>query len=104
MSAHIKTLVSLESGDYLTREEFHRRYLERPDINRAELVEGIVYIGSRVRVLEHGEPHATLVGWLGTYAARVPGMDVSAQGTVFLDSRNEVQPDAFLLCEGRDRL
>jgi hypothetical protein len=27
-------------------EEFHRRYCERPDIKRAELVEGVVYVAS----------------------------------------------------------
>jgi hypothetical protein len=30
----------LESGDRLTRDEFHRRYSLRPDIRRAELVLG----------------------------------------------------------------
>jgi len=46
MSVHTKTTVSLESGDHLTHEEFHRRYLERPDIKKAELVEGVVYVSS----------------------------------------------------------
>ena len=49
---------SLESGDHLTRAELHRRYLTRPDIKKAELVEGIVYVGGRVRIREHGEPNA----------------------------------------------
>ncbi len=35
---------SLESGDHLTRDEFHRRYVARPDIKKAELVEGVVYV------------------------------------------------------------
>jgi Uma2 family endonuclease len=95
-------LVSLESGDHLTREEFHRRYLERPDIKKAELVEGVVYVGGRVRALEHGMPHGTAVGWLGTYAARIPNLSVAVGSTVFLDARNEVQPDALLLYKGAD--
>jgi len=30
----------LESGDHLLRDEFHRCYLEHPEIKRAELVAG----------------------------------------------------------------
>ena len=31
----------LESGDHLTRHEFERRYQARPDIKKAELIEGV---------------------------------------------------------------
>ena len=31
-------------GDRLSREEFHQRDLERADIKKAELVEGVVYV------------------------------------------------------------
>ncbi len=96
MATATETRVSLESGDHLTREEFHRRYSERPDIKRAELVEGVVYVGSRVRFDRHGQPHGLVVAWLFTYAAGVPGLLVGNNATVFLDGRNEYQPDAFL--------
>jgi Uma2 family endonuclease len=86
----------LESGDRLTRAEFHRRYGERPDINRAELVEGVVYVASPLRYDVHGEPHALIMTWLGTYRARTPGVRVFDCVTVFLDEKNEVQPDAIL--------
>ena len=86
----------LESGDRLTRAEFHRRYLARPDINRAELVEGVVYVASPVRFDVHGEPHAHVVGWLVAYQARTPGVRIGDNTTVWLDADNEVQPDAFL--------
>ena len=86
----------LESGDRLTRAEFHRRYLARPDINRAELVEGVVYVASPVRFDVHGEPHAHVVGWLVAYQARTPGVRIGDNTTVRLDADNEVQPDAFL--------
>ena len=39
MSALASAPPVLESGDRLTREEFHRRYCARPDIKKAELVE-----------------------------------------------------------------
>ena len=87
----------LESGDRLTREEFHCRYSEYPEIKKAELVEGVVYVGGRVRTTAHGEPHALVVGWLGLYAAEKPDLHVANSTTVFLDERNEVQPDAVLL-------
>ena len=96
MATLTETRVSLESGDHLTREEFHRRYSMRPDIKKAELVEGVVYVGSPVRFDRHGQPHGLIVVWLGTYAARVPKLMVGDNATIFLDDRNEYQPDAFL--------
>jgi len=96
MATTTETRVSLESGDHLTREEFHRRYSARPDIKRAELVEGVVYVSLRVPFGRHGQPHALIVAWLGTYAARVPGLRLGDNATVFLDGKNEYQPDAFL--------
>ena len=86
----------LESGDRLTRAEFHRRYEARPDIRKAELVEGVVYVASPLRSDVHGEPHASVMGWLVTFKAKTPGVHVSDNATVFLDADNEVQPDAAL--------
>jgi Uma2 family endonuclease len=86
----------LESGDRLTREEFHRRYCERPDIKKAELVEGVVYVASPLRFDVHAEPHAGVVTWLGTYTARTSGVRLGDNATVYLDAENEVQPDAIL--------
>lgn len=48
----------LESGDRLTRAEFERRYSTRNDIKKAELIEGVVYVSSAVRIPQHAEPHA----------------------------------------------
>lgn len=86
---------SLESGDHLTREEFHRRYCQRPDIKKAELVEGVVYVGGRVRAMDHGQPNATIAGWLGFYVAHAPEVQAALHATVILDERNEVQPDVL---------
>src|SRR5215210_2167848 len=90
------TVPVLESGDRLTRAEFHRRYLARPDIKKAELVEGVVYVASPVRFGVHGEPHGWIVGWLVAYQARTPGVRLGDNATVRLDADNEYQPDAFL--------
>ena len=48
----------LRNGDHLTREEFERRYSAMPELKRAELIEGVVYMPSPVRIDEHGSPHA----------------------------------------------
>jgi len=96
MAVATTTRPVLESGDRLAREEFHRRYCARPDINRAELVEGVVYVVSPLRFDLHAEPHAGAVTWLGTYAATTPGVRLGDNATVYLDAENEVQPDAIL--------
>jgi len=96
MTAAADTFVPLESGDRLTRAEFHRRYCARPDIKKAELVEGVVYVASPVRAEQHGEPHFAVVGWLFAYVAATPGVRGADNATVYLDADNEVQPDACL--------
>lgn len=96
MASPLSTLVSLESGDRLTRAEFHDRYCARPDIKKAELVEGVVYVASPVRFRSHGQPHGRVINWLGTYQARHPGLELGDNATVIIDEDNEVQPDAFL--------
>lgn len=90
----------LESGDRLTRQEFERRYQVMPRI-KAELIEGVVYVASPVRIANHGRPHAVLVGWLLVYKAATPGVDLADNSTVRLDADNEPQPDALLRLESQ---
>lgn len=96
----------LENGDRLTRLEFERRYAARPDLKKAELIEGRVYMPSPVHFLSHSEPHSQVVTWLGLYAAATPGVRLGDNASVRLDADNEVQPDALLRLEqgGRSRL
>jgi Uma2 family endonuclease len=89
----------LENGDRLTRCEFERRYLARPDIKKAELIEGRVYMPSPVRAKSHGEPHGRVMTWLGTYWAATPGVQLLDNATLRLDLDNEPQPDALLRME-----
>lgn len=88
-------LPSLQSGDRLTREEFHRRYAARPDIRRAELIDGVVYVASPTRFSLHDEPAGAIVFWLFAYAGRHPDVKAGGSATLFL-GEDEVQPDAFL--------
>jgi len=86
----------LESGDRLTRVEFERCYLTMPEQKKAELIEGVVYLSSPVRITQHAAPTSDLIGWLVVYKANTAGTQVGDNGTVRLDLDNEPQPDAFL--------
>lgn len=92
-------LLPLENGDRLTRREFERRYAAMPDIKKAELIEGVVYMASPVRLSRHGKPHARIMAWLGAYWAATPGIDLADNTSVRLDMDNEPQPDALLRLE-----
>ena len=83
----------LESGDRLTRAEFERRYTLHPELKKAELIEGVVYVASPLRVKQHGEPHSHIITWLGIYLASTPGLRMADSSTYRLDDENEPQPD-----------
>ena len=86
----------LESGDRLTPDEFHRRYCLRPDIRKAELINGVVYVPSPARWGRHGKHQALVVLWLGMYVVERPELGIGDNDSVFLTGGHEVQPDAFL--------
>jgi len=88
-------VLPLETGDRLTRAEFERRYQAMPHVKKAELIEGVVYMPSPVR-LRHAEAHGQVLVWLGVYAAATPGVRLADNASLRLDLDNEVQPDALL--------
>ncbi|MGF1493631.1 MAG: Uma2 family endonuclease [Microcoleaceae cyanobacterium] len=90
------TLPPLENGDKLTRYEFERRYTTMPRVKKAELIEGFVHMASLLHAEAHAEPHAHVVGWLVTYKAATPYVQLLENATVRLDSDNAVQPDVLL--------
>ncbi len=92
-------ILPLESGDRLTRQEFERRYTAMPNIKKAELIEGIVYVASPLRFRSHGKPHGDLIIWLGTYKVATPGVELGDNVTVRLDLDNEPQPDVVLIVD-----
>lgn len=94
--ANISTVPPLENGDKLTRSEFERRYDAMPNIKKADLIEGIVYMASPLRFRSHGKPHAYIMAWLGFYESQTPGVELGDNATVRLDADNEPQPDALL--------
>lgn len=87
--------VPLEMGDHLTRAEFERRYTAMPELKKAELIEGVVYVPSPVKP-PHGEPHLLLATWIGIYLGQTPGLRAADNTTVRIDDLNEPQPDLLL--------
>ena len=75
-------ILPLENGDRLTRAEFERRYDAMPELKKAELIEGEVYMPSPVRHARHSHPHTRLVGWLGNYENDTPGVEAGDNGSV----------------------
>ena len=95
-----ETIPMLENGDRLTRAEFERRYIAHPEIKKAELIQGVVYVASPVRVRQHGAPHSDIITWIGLYRASTPGVHVADNSTFRLDLENEPQPDVSIWIEG----
>ena len=86
----------LENGDRLTRDEFERRYDAMPDLKKAELLEGVVYVPSPIRFRRHGRPARHLSTWLGHYEAATAGVEGGDNTSLRLDLDNEPQPAGFL--------
>jgi Uma2 family endonuclease len=84
------------AGDVLTRDEFERRYQAMPWLKKAELIEGVVYMGSPVRIRHHGIPEQDMAAWLAFYRRLTPGLSAAGNTTVRLDLDNEPQPDLLL--------
>jgi Uma2 family endonuclease len=93
--AHPETLPPLENGQLLDQPTFHQRYETMPDGTRAELVGGVVYMPSPMR-LDHGSWSRIIAGWLDNYARLTPRVGGADGATVKLDLRGEPQPDCVL--------
>ena len=85
----------LENGDRLSQAEFHRRYEAMPEDCRAELVGGVVYMASPLR-MPHGRADNRLQGVAFVYSAATPGVEAASNATVILDDDSEPQPDLLV--------
>lgn len=86
----------LEAGDCLDQKLFHARYEAMPVPLRAELIEGMVYMPSPLKV-QHGRLHNMVSSWLEGYSASTPGTAVLNNATVILGEASEPQPDNSLI-------
>jgi Uma2 family endonuclease len=88
---------ALENGDRMTRAEFERRYDAMPNLKKAELIEGVVYVPSPVTYRKHARPHLQIITWLGNFDAATAGVEGGDNASLRLDLDNEPQPDGFLM-------
>src|SRR5262245_34678551 len=87
-------LPPLTNGLRLTREEFLRRWKLHPEITKAELIGGVVYMGSPVSA-EHGDSEGDVGIWIGAYRVATPGTASGHNTTSFL-LEDTPQPDINL--------
>lgn len=84
----------LEPGDKLTRQQFLARWELHPEIKRAELIGGIVFMPPPVS-LDHGDMENDVSAWVGVYKAATPGTAAGHNTTTFLRD-DTLQPDLNL--------
>jgi hypothetical protein len=70
-------------GDNLDRDEFMRRWEALPEIKKAELIGGIVYMPSPILV-DHGDADVNVAGWLMVYEVATPGRASGHNTTAYL--------------------
>ncbi|HKI38062.1 MAG TPA: Uma2 family endonuclease [Gemmataceae bacterium] len=85
----------LVRGDYMSRDEFLRRWEAMPHVKRAELIRGVVYMPSPLS-LEHGDVDSHVEGWLAVYAAFTSGCRASNNATWLMGQDDASQPDTSL--------
>jgi Uma2 family endonuclease len=87
--------LELENGARMSQPEFHRLYEQMPEDFRAELIGGIVYVSSPLK-LRHGKHHLPLGALFFAYESATPGVECSDNTTVILGGEGEPQPDLLL--------
>ena len=73
---HVPTkilLPPLVAGEQLDQPSFHERYEAMPPDTRAELVGGVVYMPSPMR-LDHGNTGRIVAWWMGQYQWKTLGV------------------------------
>ena len=85
----------LREGDRLNAGEFLSRWEAMPELKRAELIDGIVFMPSPVSDL-HSELSHLMDGWIWLYRDRTPGCKAGADGTWRMGENDIPQPDLAL--------
>ncbi len=91
----VQELEPLIPGDFMSRAEFLRHWEAMPELKRAELIRGVVYMPSPL-----SRPHAVTdknTGcWLGVYEAATPGVEAACNATWLMGEADAPQPDTSL--------
>jgi Uma2 family endonuclease len=88
-------VATLNNGDRLSQAEFHRRYEACPEDVKFELIGGIVYMASPLR-LPHSDYDDELGYLLGHYRRATPGVQALHGASAILGKESEPQPDLGL--------
>lgn len=99
----------LREGDRLTAKEFLRRYEADPDVTRAELINGVVYVNARrsgdvpldqdmspISNEWHSTPQFDLSTPLGVYTGSARGVKGGGPATIHIGSTTLPEPDVHL--------
>src|ERR1700733_14826649 len=92
---HVLAKSKLVAGDFLSRDEFLRRWEASPKIRFAELIRGVVYMPSPLS-LDHGEFDHYLSTWIGVYQAVTPGCKGCDNTTWLMGEKEVPQPEKAL--------
>jgi Uma2 family endonuclease len=84
----------LVPGEKLSRDEFLRRWEAMPQVKKAELIGGIVYMPSPLSIA-HGVMDNHISVFVGVYAASTPGCQAGNNAT-WLMLEDSPQPDTYL--------
>src|ERR1700722_8938579 len=87
--------IGLANGDRMRQPEFHRLYQECPEDVKFELIGGIVYMASPLR-LPHSDYDDELGFAFGLYRRHTLGVEVLHGATAILGEESEPQPDLGL--------
>ena len=90
----------LDVGDVLGADQYWARYAASPPGIVAERINRKVYLMSPLKAASHGDPHALLSLWLGTYASEMGGLIVSDNPTLRLNEDNDPPPDLCMMFPG----
>ncbi|MCE9532667.1 MAG: Uma2 family endonuclease, partial [Planctomycetes bacterium] len=94
MATDLSITPELQTGDNLTRDEFLHIWEQLPNVKRAELIGGIVYMPSPLR-REHSTVDRHVSTWLGLYESETPGCTGGNNATSLIGD-DCPQPDGFL--------
>jgi hypothetical protein len=90
-----KCVPPLVNGERMVQPEFHRRYEACGEDKKWELIGGVVYKASALK-LPHADYDDEIGYLLGTYRRATPGTQVTHNATAILGEESERQPDLGL--------
>lgn len=94
----------LENGAMMQRLEFHALFSDCEDLEYVELIEGVVYLPSPIKLAGHGRQQSITLAWLDHFVGDRVDIEWSSPVSVLLDDDNEPIPDAILFRTGSVRL